>query len=243
MDNLTTHLYLIRHGQAISAVEKSLEDTRLSPLGIKQAERLRDRLAATHEIRADVLISSTMNRARHTAEIIAPALGLPITFDEEVEEWRDGDYNTMTQEDRQAKFQNEPIAEWPYIRIAPGAETWVEFNVRMGTALNRITQEHEGKTIVIVCHGGIIDGSFLLFFGLSTLQFPRALLGRTRNTSITHWRKNSSAEFGIAPTWFLEQYNDAMHLRDSNSSVRIPWQAISAKPVDNNEKPEVPTDV
>ncbi len=235
--------YLMCHCQAISAVERSLEDTRLSRLGIKQAERLRDRLAATQEIRADVLVSSTMKRARHTAEIIAPALGRPIMFDEEVEEWRDGTYENMTQEERQVQFKKTPLAEWPYIRIAPGAETWAEFNLRMGTALNRITQEHDGKTIVIVCHGGIIDGSFQLFFGLSTLQFPHALLGGTRNTSITHWRKDASEEYGIPPTWFLEQYNDAMHLHDINSSVRIPWQEIDAKPVDNNDKPEVPTDV
>lgn len=240
---MATHLYLIRHGQAISAVERSLENTRLSPLGIRQAERLRDRLDATREIRADVLISSTMNRARHTAEIIAPALGLPITFDEEVEEWRDGKYENMTQQERQAQFKQTPLAEWPYIRIAPGAETWAEFNLRMGTALNRITQEYDGKTIAMVCHGGIIDGSFQLFFGLSTLQFPRALLGGTRNTSITHWRKDSSGEYGIPPTWFLEQYNDAMHLRDINSTVRIPWQEIIAKPVNSSDKPEVPTDV
>ena len=240
---MVTHLYLIRHGQAISAVERSLEDTRLSPLGIQQAERLRDRLGATQEIRADVLISSTMNRARHTAEIIVPALGLPITFDEEVEEWRDGNYENMTQEERQTQFKKTPLSEWPYIRIAPGAETWAEFNLRMGTALNRITREYDGKTIVLVCHGGIIDGSFQLFFGLSTLQFPRALLGGTRNTSITHWRKDASEEYGIPPTWFLEKYNDSMHLYDINSPVRIPWKEISAKPVDNNDKPEVPTDV
>ena len=47
---MTTQLYLIRHGQAISSVERSLEDTQLSPLGIKQAERLQNRLAATSEI-------------------------------------------------------------------------------------------------------------------------------------------------------------------------------------------------
>lgn len=240
---MATHLYLIRHGQAISAVEGSMENTRLSPLGIKQAERLRDRLAATQEIHADILISSTMHRARHTAEIIAPALGLPITFDEEVEEWRDGDYQGMTQRERQAKFKHVPITEWPYIRIAPGAETWAEFNLRMGTALSHITQKHAGKTIVIVCHGGIIDGSFQLFFGLSTLRFPRALMGGTRNTSITHWSNDSSEEYGIPPTWFLEQYNDAMHLRDIDSPVRIPWKEISAKPIDEGDTPEVPTDV
>ena len=44
---------------------------------MRQAERLRDRLAATGEIRADVLLSSTLLRASQTAELVAPALGLP----------------------------------------------------------------------------------------------------------------------------------------------------------------------
>ncbi|WP_198925277.1 histidine phosphatase family protein [Dictyobacter vulcani] len=54
-----THLYLIRHGEAMSAVERFVGDGGLSPLGILQAQRLRDRLAATKEIAADVLIAST----------------------------------------------------------------------------------------------------------------------------------------------------------------------------------------
>ena len=237
---MATHLYLIRHGQAISSVERSLEDTQLSPLGIKQAERLQNRLAATHEIQADVLISSTLKRARQTAEIIAPALGIPITFDEEIEEWRDGDFQGMTSDERQALFGKVPISEWPFVRINPTAETWAEFNLRMGTALNNITNKYEGKTIVIVCHGGVIEGAFLLFFGLSTLHFPRVLMG-TRNTSITHWSKASFENVGIPPTWSLNQYNDAMHLRDLESSTRIPWQAISTKPTDDDKKPEIPT--
>ena len=91
-----THLYLIRHGQHIGSVKHIIGDTELSPLGIQQAERLRDRLAATGEIKADVLIASTFKRARQTAEIIAPAFGLPIIFDDEVQEWRDGEAEGMT---------------------------------------------------------------------------------------------------------------------------------------------------
>lgn len=239
---MATNLYLIRHGQAISSIEGSLENTRLSSLGVKQAERLRDRLAATREIQADVLISSTMHRARHTAEIIAPALDLPVTYNEEVEEWRDGDYQDMDQNARLTIFKTTPIVEWPYVRIAPNAETWAEFNLRMGTALTHIAERYDGKTIVIVCHGGIIDGSFQLFFGLSTLQFPRASLGGTKNTSITHWRRDESEEYSIPPTWYLEQYNDIMHLRDLNASVRIPWQEISVRSAKEEDKPELPTD-
>jgi len=240
--HMATHLYLIRHGQAISSVERSLADTGLSLLGIMQAERLRDRLAATHEIHADVLISSTLKRARQTAEIIAPALGVPITFDEEIEEWRDGDYQGMTSDERQAIFRKAPMSEWPFIRINPTAETWAEFHLRIGTALNNITSKYEGKTIGIVCHGGIIEGSFQLFFGLSTLQFPRVLMGGTKNTSITYWRRDILEDVGIPPTWFLEKYNDSMHLHDIKSSTRIPWQAISTKPTDDDKEPADPAD-
>src|SRR5436309_237643 len=156
-----THLYLIRHGQAISAVENTVGNTRLSPLGVTQAERLRDRLAATGEIVADVLIASTMLRAKQTAEILAPAFGLPILFDSEVEEWRDGTTEEWKVEEYTAKFDAAPFDQKPFLHVVPDAESWVQFMLRAGTALNRITQQYAGKTIVLVCHGGIIDCSFI----------------------------------------------------------------------------------
>ena len=184
-----THLYLIRHGQAISAVENTVGNTELSPLGVRQAEHLRDRLAATGEINADVLIASTFLRAKQTAEILAPALRLPIIFDDEVQEWRDGvpeDVKKISVEEYRERFNSVPFDQKPFMHVLPSSETWVQFMLRVATALNRITHEHEGKTIVIVCHGGVVDCSFITFFGMSTLQFPQAYFA-THNTSITHW--------------------------------------------------------
>ena len=89
-----THLYLVRHGQAIVNVEPIVGgmrgDTGLSPLGVQQAQALCDRLQRG-EIQADALLASTLPRARQTAEIIAPALNLPIIFDDELHELRTGD--------------------------------------------------------------------------------------------------------------------------------------------------------
>ncbi|HEV2659387.1 MAG TPA: histidine phosphatase family protein, partial [Ktedonobacteraceae bacterium] len=48
-----TQLYLIRHGEALSAIKGFVGDGGLSPLGVQQAEQLRDRLLATKEIAAD----------------------------------------------------------------------------------------------------------------------------------------------------------------------------------------------
>ena len=83
-----THLYLVRHGEAVVNVEPIMGgmrgDTGLTPRGVAQAESLRDRLAATGEIAADILISSTLPRARQTAEIIAGVLNMPVEIREEV---------------------------------------------------------------------------------------------------------------------------------------------------------------
>ena len=232
-----TNLYLIRHGEALGAVHNIIGDTRLSPLGVTQAEHLRDRLAATGEIAADVLISSTFIRARQTAEIIAPALGLPIVFDDEVQELRDGAAGGMPIDEYKAKFGEINFRETPFRRATPNSESWGEFAFRAAMALDRITRQHEGKTIVVVCHGGIIGVSFLYFFGMSTIQLPPVGLD-TYNTSITHWSRRS---YNNRPArWWLVRYNDDMHLRDIESTVRIPWEAISAGRAEGGMQPAMP---
>ena len=84
-DSQMTNLYLIRHGEAHSNVNPVIGgmkgDQGLTPLGRAQAQRLRDRLMRSGEIKADVLIASDLPRAAQTAETIAPALRLPITWD------------------------------------------------------------------------------------------------------------------------------------------------------------------
>jgi probable phosphoglycerate mutase len=232
-----TNLYLIRHGEALGAVHDLIGNTALSSFGILQAERLRDRLAATGEIAADVLISSTLKRARQTAEIIAPALGLPILFDDEVQELRDGAAEGMHVEEYRATFGEVNFRETPFRQVAPDGENWGQFVLRVTTALDRIIRQHEGKTIVIVCHGGVIGVSFLYFFGIGSLQYPQAGFD-TDNTSITHWARRSVS--GRSARWRLICYNDDMHLRDIQSTVRIPWKALSATPAEGAEQPVVP---
>ena len=232
-----TDLYLIRHGEALGAVHNIIGDTALSPLGILQAEHLRDRLAATGEIVADVFISSTFKRARQTAEIIAPALGLPIVFDDEVQELRDGVGEGMHEEEYRAKYGEVNFRETPFRQVAPAGENWGQFVLRVSTALDRIVREHKGKSIVIVCHGGVIGVAFLYFFGMGALQYPQAGFD-TDNTSITHWARPSFN--GRPARWRLKCYNDDMHLRDIRSSTRIPWKAISSAPTEGAEQPIVP---
>src|SRR5262245_14375322 len=104
-----THLYLVRHGDSIEGLleDGKYGDLGLSPEGVQQAERLRDRLAKTGEIKPDVLIASTMRRAHETATIIAPAIGQPIVLDADFEEWR-GDDGSLSPEEFMARWKAVP---------------------------------------------------------------------------------------------------------------------------------------
>jgi probable phosphoglycerate mutase len=236
---MTTNIYMIRHGEAVVNVKPivggMIGDSGLTEHGVRQAESLRDRLEATGEIAADILISSVLPRARQTAEIIAPALGLPITFDEEFMEMRVGEADGMPNHEAWAKYGLPLIDDDPFHQISPGGEGWAQFLLRVGTALNRVSREHTGKTMVIVCHGGVIDASFTYFFGMGTMVQPRAGL-YTHNTSITHWREYHKHD---APFWRLMGYNDTFHLRHVGINESLDWRDIS-QPDAGADRPSVP---
>jgi 2,3-bisphosphoglycerate-dependent phosphoglycerate mutase len=212
-----THLYLIRHGDYAVGLEGGCYcDQGLTPLGVRQAERLRDRLATTGEIKADALIASPLLRARQTAELLASTLGLPVVQDAEVEEWRNQD-GSLSQEAFIAQVMATPSEQMPFARLVPGCENWLEFSVRAANALNRIVREYAGQTTVIVCHGGIIEVSLSLFFGLSGVPLQRLNVD-SGHTSITHWQKVTPPP-GFLSDWLLERYNDRSHLLGEEQTI------------------------
>jgi probable phosphoglycerate mutase len=237
-----THLYLIRHGEAVCNVIPTLAgaqgDAGLTPRGVIQAQRLRDRLAVTGEIAADALIASTLPRARQTAEIIAPALGLPIIWDDDVQELRPGEADGLRWDEYLARYGEHNFRLEPFRPLSPGGEHWGAFILRVGAALDRIARQYLGQTIVIVCHGGVIDASFLCFSGMSTLA-PPPLEFFTRNTAITHWEQRQYD--GRPPRWRLLGYNDDLHVRDIGAEERIRWPRAAAAPAPGGaQEPAVP---
>lgn len=215
-----THLYLIRHAQADGRrpgiVGSAIANSGLSPLGITQAERLRDRLAETSEIRADVLISSPLLRAKETADIIAPALGLPVIVDDEVQELNLGDGEGLIFEELWEKYGDFGLDQEPFRRAATNGDSWAEFTLRACGALDRLIRAYDGKTIVMVCHGRVIDASFVYFMGLNAFkQLPVTL--DHQYASITHWYRGYFDGYAWQEShWCLKRYNDYDHLRESH---------------------------
>lgn len=206
-----TRLVLARHGESMATVGQVVGGhagcTGLSDLGRRQAEALRDRLARTGEVAADVLLASVLPRAVETAEIVAPALGgLPVEQDCDLCELHPGESDGITWEEYGRRY-NVDLAADPSTPIAPGGESLAAFHARVAKALRRIAEEHAGRTVVIVCHGGIVATSFLTFF---ELPHDRAMAAEVRvaNTALTEWRRHDGGR------WQLLRHNDAAHLAD-----------------------------
>jgi len=211
-----TRLVLVRHGESNVMVNGVVGGhqgcTGLSPLGVAQAEALRDRLARTGEVTADVLMASVLPRAVETAEIIAPALGgLVPQQDCDLCELHPGESDGLTWEEHRVRFRPEGWTWSPHIPLAPGAESWVGFQERVGRTLARIAAEHRGLTVVIACHGGVVDSSLSILLGLPYHGQLTEL--RSKNTSLTEWELHEADQPERGPArWRLVRYNDAAHL-------------------------------
>ncbi|HEX6483264.1 MAG TPA: histidine phosphatase family protein [Ktedonobacteraceae bacterium] len=204
-----THLYVIRHaqpdGRKPEIIGLSPPDSGLSPLGVSQAQRLRDRLATTNDLHVDVLVSSPMLRAKETAEVLAPALGVPVLIDERVQGIRLGACEGLTWDEIGARFGHPETENEPFRRFAPDADSPASFAVRTCEGLDRLTRHYEGKTIVIVAHSETVEMTFRYFLGLPLFQQHLPVKFGCAPTAITYWRKGSKQ-------WTLVQFNDHMHL-------------------------------
>lgn len=180
--------------------------TGLSPWGRTQAEALRDRLSETGEVEADVLLSSVMPRAVETAEIVAPALGgLPVRQHCDLCELHPGESDGLSWDEYRLNFGDVDMLADPHVPIAPGGESLAAFQARVVQALRAVAEEHAGRTVVVVCHGGVVATSFLTFFDLP-VDRPMGAWIEVGNTSLTEWARDDAGR------WRLIRHNDAAHL-------------------------------
>jgi len=204
-----TSIVLIRHaayneGQVGGAGPRV--DLGLSDEGKLQAQALADRLRLSEEIKADALYASTLPRARQTAALLTPALGLPAVLEGNLEEWRSGDGH-MDEADFAATWQGLNDRDRLFHRFVEGCETAIEFSARVQSALHAIVKKHAGQTAVLVVHGGVMQVAFQYFFGYGDAAFRRAYPAADY-ASITRWNLPMNTT-----KWVLESSNDTHHLK------------------------------
>ncbi|HBJ95691.1 MAG TPA: alpha-ribazole phosphatase, partial [Lentisphaeria bacterium] len=86
----TTEIILLRHGETIANANGTVQgqlDVELNATGVRQAERLAERL---RDVRLDAIYASDLSRAMHTARIVAEPHKLDVIPSPEFREWHLG---------------------------------------------------------------------------------------------------------------------------------------------------------
>lgn len=164
-----TLLCLVRHGETNWNIERRFQgqfDIALNARGRAQAEALAEELAA---VEFDYVYSSDLRRARSTVEAIVQSRGLKIFALPELREKNDGVWQGHTHAEVQAFY---PDLYPCYLArnadfCAPEGESLRDFQHRITCALIKIAQEHEGCTILIAAHAGVLDIAWRLATGKS----------------------------------------------------------------------------
>ncbi|MEY3806828.1 MAG: hypothetical protein RIR69_1640 [Actinomycetota bacterium] len=204
-----TRLVLVRHGESRATVERFLGGPRsctgLTPHGRLQAEALRNRLLTEGSVDAAAMVASNFPRAIETATIVAPALGsLPLTVESGWGEHDPGpDCDGMSYQEFVERFGQPRWDGDPHDVVYPGGETIAQFHDRIIETLRRTVRQHEGGTVFVSCHGGVIDA--VLRHTLHMHPTGKFELN-TVNTSMTELVHLQGSK------WRLVRYNDAAHL-------------------------------
>lgn len=148
-------LYFVRHGQSIYNAQKRYAgslDVELSELGKQQAQQVGEILK---NLDIDIIVASSQKRAQQTANIINKYLNLPLETDSDLREICVGLYEGLTREESQAKYPK----RWKqglnssFTQAVHEGESAQEVQDRVFAALDRISEKHKDKKVLIVAHG------------------------------------------------------------------------------------------
>ena len=155
--------YLIRHGENRANITKEFSykivDYSLTEKGIIQAKQT----AAYFEGKnIHAIYSSPLKRAKETADIIAEALGLPVTTMEQFREVNVGNLEGQPSNKENWAIHDQIIADWfsgKHDSTFPGGENYTMLLQRMNDGLRKIMIDNPDSNVIVVGHGGIITSS------------------------------------------------------------------------------------
>lgn len=213
------NIYFIRHGESEGNKNETVQNhaTPLSEKGIAQAKLAQDKIS---KINIDTYITSEMQRAKHTGEIIffnklngdvskiihsdlfreyvlpTSLHGLPansLEYNNLLKLWEEN------KDDENYKFEDE--------------ETDVEFKERLRQALDYLANL-EGEDIAVVTHGYFLRNllAYILLDGQGSASEIDVVANRmiTSNTGITKILFNDAKQ----NKWKISVFNDHSHLMD-----------------------------
>ena len=198
-------LILLRHGQTDYNVAGRMQghlDSVLTAVGHEQAAAAAPVLAA---LAPDRVVSSDLQRAVDTAEVVGTACGLAVKFDARLRETHLGEWQGCTVPEIDVDYPG-AIATWRSdpTWAPPGGESRVDVVARSRPVVDELDAEFGdsdgSSTVLLVAHGGLIAGLVTGLMELPTEVWPSfGGLGNCR------WAVLARRE--DHPRWRLAGYN------------------------------------
>lgn len=144
-------LYVTRHGETPYNVENlicGISDIELNDHGKVQARKIAEKLKNEN---IDIIYASPLKRAKETADIISGEINKNVMIDERLHEIDFGIFEGMpgmTPEFREVKKN--------HAMRYPQGEKLFEVVQRVYNFLDEVNEKYKDKTLLVVCHGGIV---------------------------------------------------------------------------------------
>lgn len=149
-------LYVARHGETKQNRQGLLlgqKDVELNERGIAQAHELGKRVK---NLSVDLIISSSMIRAKQTAEIVNGYIYKMVKIDPRLVERNVGVYDGLTLKEVQERFQRGYTSEMAYNKTPPGGESAQEVQNRVFAAIDDLKKNYPDKKILVITHSFIV---------------------------------------------------------------------------------------
>ncbi len=209
---MKTTVLLIRHGETewnTLGKFQGCTDIALSKEGIKQAELLKDRLNGGF----DYIYASPLSRAFETANIIASVTDKKVTVANDIREINFGEWEGLTVHEIAENYP-EKFKVWRTdkieSKICGGDLSILNAANRAKNCILNLINEHKGKKIAIVAHGGIIKAALIGIFEWDMTMYHKMALGNTCINTLTF-------DKDLIPA--LVSLNDTNHLKYNAKTV------------------------
>ena len=198
MDDYTvTTVDILRHGR--TTADEILRGRIDVPLSGEGYQQMRDRVSPymQESFPWQQLVSSPLQRCANFARDLAEAHGAELAIDQGFLEMDFGDWDGRSFEELQRENPELFAKIWrqPHKYSPPNGESFELFSRRITQAWEQLLEQHQGKHVLLVCHGGVIRallGAVMQtpLTALSRVEVPYACLSRIRihhNAAEEHW--------------------------------------------------------
>ncbi|HQX05161.1 MAG TPA: histidine phosphatase family protein [Zoogloea sp.] len=205
---MTTRICLVRHGETAWNAERRLQghiDIPLNDIGLAQA---RATAASLTNQSFEAAYASDLLRARQTADAIAARCSLQPAIDARLRERHYGVFQALTYDEARARFPEDYQhfeSRDPEFVFPGGGESLRQFAARIHEALHDIATRHQGGTVLVVTHGGVLDVAHRLATG-KPLETPRDF---TIPNAALNWIERDGVD------WRLIAWAEQRHLKSA----------------------------